>query len=379
MLYIDKLFFDSDGWKLSNREIRDNQDCSIVFLFGESEAIKESRIYDDLKQRYPKAFIVGASSAGNIFDAEISKYPIVASAVQFEKSFVKTSTVDFTDDTDIDKLTSKLLSQLPQDNLQHIFILFDGLNINGSQVIRGLNNARGTFSVSGGIAGDGDRFMESLVVSDEPACRNRIVAVGFYGDSLIISTGCQSGWDSFGPDRVVTKSVENTLFELDGQPALKLYKEYLGDFADELPMSGMRFPLNIRPDDNENREVTRTLLAIDEEKQSITFAGDIPEGYIARLMKANLDSLIDGASAAADTICKVAEKRGLGLVVSCVGRRVAMKELVEEELDAIADVLGKDVHLSGFYSYGEIAPIQTDDNHCQLHNQTMTLTVVYEK
>ena len=378
MLHIDKLFCDSNGWNLSTQEIRDHQDCAIVFLFGDSEAIKESHIYDDLRQRYPNASIVGASSAGNIFDAAISKYPIVASAVHFEKSSVKTSTVDFTDGADIDELIANLLSQLPQDDLQHIFILFDGLNINGSQVIRGLNNARGAFSVSGGIAGDGDRFMESLIVSDEPACRNRIVAVGFYGDSLVISTGCQSGWDSFGPDRIVTKSVGNTLFELDNQPALKLYKEYLGDFAKELPISGMRFPLNIRPDDGKHG-VTRTLLAIDEETQSITFAGDIPEGYTARLMKANLDSLIDGASVAAEHINRVKEKRGLGLVVSCVGRRVAMKELVEEELDAIADVLGEDVHLSGFYSYGEIAPFQSAGNHCQLHNQTMTLTVIYEK
>jgi len=140
----------------------------------------------------------------------------------------------------------------------------------------------------------------------------------------------------------------------------------------------MRFPLSIKPAEDTD-EVIRTLLAIDEEKKSITFAGDMPEGYTARLMKPNMDLLIDGAGVAASEINNINAKTALGLVVSCVGRRVVMKQLVEDELEIIEDVLGNNVQLTGFYSYGEIAPFENDLVQCQLHNQTMTLTAIYEK
>ena len=189
---------------------------------------------------------------------------------------------------------------------------------------------------------------------------------------------CFSGWSDFGGNRRVTKSKGNVLYELDHQPALDLYKKYLGEFAADLPNSGMRFPLSIK--ERVGRpEIIRTLLAIDEAEKSITFAGDVPEGYTARLMKPDIDVLIDGAKQAAAQIKQVEDCQALGLVVSCTGRKVVMSQLIEEELEVVGDVLGKQVQLTGFYSYGEIAPFPNDDVHCQLHNQTMTLTAIYER
>ena len=376
-MYIDTLRFYNDGWSLISEEITSKAEASIVFLFGDSDILKTKQNFDELKRLYSNAHIVGASSSGNILGAEISTDPVVAVAIHLEKGSVCVSRVDITSNENVEELTLKLVNQLPQENLKHIFIMSDGLNINGSEMIRGLNEACGSFTISGGMAGDGDRFQETWIVADEPARQNRIAAIGFYGEDIVISTGCYAGWSSFGADRVVTKSSGNVLFELDNQPALKLYKEYLGEFAVDLPLSGMRFPLSIKANANDD-EVIRTLLAIDEEQNSISFAGDIPEGYVARLMKPEVDVLIDGAGIAAKDIIQQEGRRGFGLIVSCVGRRVVMQDLVEEELEIIEDILGKKVQLAGFYSYGEIAPSHSKPTECQLHNQTMTLTTLYE-
>jgi hypothetical protein len=122
----------------------------------------------------------------------------------------------------------------------------------------------------------------------------------------------------------------------------------------------------------------RTLLGINEEDKSIVFAGNVPEGWTARLMKPNIDLLVEGAGKAAEIASMQNGKSALGLVVSFVGRKLVMSQLVDEELEAVAQELGENVQLTGFYSYGEIAPFADSINTCELHNQTMTLTVVYE-
>jgi hypothetical protein len=227
------------------------------------------------------------------------------------------------------------------------------------------------------MAGDGARFLETYVIANNIPTQRTIVAVGFYGNSLSVQSGCFAGWSEFGTQRTITKSDGNILYEIDGQPALDLYKKYLGEYASQLPNSGLRYPLNIKENDD-SHEIIRTLLSINEEDKSITFAGDVPTGFKARLMKPDIDELIEGAGKAAEVIKKVNDKTALGLIVSCVGRKIVMNQLIDDELEIIQEILGDNVHLIGFYSYGEIAPFQDNLSTCELHNQTMTLTTIYE-
>lgn len=303
---------------------------------------------------------------------------MVASAVHFEKSRVAVHSVDFQENDDVKEISMELVQKLPQEDLKHIFLISDGLNINGSELVKGVNAVLSGVSVTGGMAGDGARFQETWVLCDDAAKQNRISVVGFYGDALHISSGCFAGWSEFGTDREITKSIGNVLYEIDGEPALDLYKRYLGEYASDLPNSGLRFPLSIKEKEGDP-EVIRTLLGVNEEEKSITFAGDVPTGFTARLMKPDIDVLIDGAGEAAKDIEIYNDKRALGLVVSCVGRKIVMDQLVDEELESIGDILGENVQLIGFYSYGEIAPFVQNRLHCELHNQTMTLTVIYEE
>jgi hypothetical protein len=233
-------------------------------------------------------------------------------------------------------------------------------------------------AVTGGLSGDGARFAETLVCANGEVRSRQIIIIGFYGDRLRVGFGSMGGWDPFGPERRITRAKGNVLFELDGRSALDLYKEYLGRHADGLPASGLLFPLALRQDSS-TEAVVRTILAVNEADKSMTFAGDMPEGTWARLMRANFDRLVDGAAGAAsksrDSLR--AGNSELAILISCVGRKLVLKQRVEEEVEGVMEVLGKQTVATGFYSYGEISPF-TPQAKCALHNQTMTVTTLSE-
>lgn len=351
-----------------------SDNAHLVLVFADTEYFHGNACFEELKTRFPQAHIVGCSSSGSILDAVISDGDIVATAIHFDKGKVRLAVADVRPDDDVQTLAATLMAKLHADDLKHVFVLSDGLSVNGSKLATGLNQAG--IAVTGGLAGDGTRFGKTWVMADAPAQNGRIAAIGLYGD-LAVKSGCFGGWQEFGAERIVTRSSGNVVHEIDGQPALTLYKKYLGDQARDLPGSGLRFPLSVQADKHA-KPIIRTLLAVDEAAQSLTFAGDVPQGYLCKLMKTNLDSLIDNAGMAAEAAKPVQDDAsGLCLVVSCVGRRLVLGQLTEEELEIVREKLGAATTITGFYSYGELAPF-SDVMQCQLHNQTMTLTTIYE-
>jgi len=272
-----------------------------------------------------------------------------------------------------------LAKALMGDGLAHIFVLSDGLKVNGSELVQGLrDHLPASVAVTGGLAGDGSRFARTLVALDGQVREGVVGALGFYGSQFRVGYGSLGGWDPFGPERVVTRSVGNVLHELDGRSALGLYRRYLGEHAAGLPATGLLFPLSVRVP-GQDVPLVRTLLAVDDKEQTVTFAGDVPEGARARLMHANFDRLIDGATGAARAA--LGEKSWpvteLGLLVSCVGRKLLLKQRIEEEVEGVREVLGPAAFTTGFYSYGEIGPFGAYER-CELHNQTMTVTSLSE-
>ena len=130
----------------------------------------------------------------------------------------------------------------------------------------------------------------------------------------------------------------------------------------------------------ENDEpVVRTILSVNEADHSMTFAGNMPEGAYARLMKANFDRLVDAASDAATSSFTPfnSHKPELAILISCVGRKLVLNQRVDEEVESVRSVLGPNTKITGFYSYGEISPL-TNSVNCELHNQTMTITALSE-
>ena len=348
--------------------------ADLVLAFADDAYFQTADCYNQLRDMFPKALIVGCSSSGSVKGVEISDRNVVATIVKFDKSSVRLASVDIEPGKEPDELGGQLMAELGAEDLRHVFVLSDGLQVNGSKLALGLNQAG--IPVTGGLAGDGTRFGKTWVMANSAARPGRIAALGFYG-AVAVRSGCFAGWEEFGAERLVTKSTGNVVYEIDGEPALDLYKKYLGEQARELPASGLHFPLSIQAGKTD-KSLIRTLLAVDEDAKSLTFAGDVPQGYLCKLMRTNLDRLIDNAGLAAEAAHPVIKgETGLCLVVSCVGRRLVMGQLTEEELEIVQTKLGEGTRITGFYSYGELAPF-SDILQCQLHNQTMTLTTIYE-
>lgn len=350
----------------------------LVLVFGNRFLLEEASIYNQVKTLFPDGEIIIGSTAGEIIAEKVYDNSISITAIEFEKSqylIKRANILDF--EKNAIAIGKHLAKLLPEENLKHIFMVSEGSFVNGSALIKGLEHKNTNTAITGGLCGDDARFEKTLVGYNEQPKEGEIVAIGFYGESLEISFAQYGGWTPFGPERIITKSEGNVLFELDDLPALDLYKKYLGEKAKQLPQSALLYPISLKQK-NKKEPIVRTILAIDEEKNTMTLAGDVPEGSTVQLMMANIDNIAEGAlKAAAIGMKNRNTKPELALLVSCIGRKLVMDQRVEEEIEEVIEVIGQQAVVSGFYSYGELAPFYGNKS-CELHNQTMTLTLFSE-
>ena len=354
-----------------------NSAQTLVIVFGSSHVEKVKQPLQEIAAAFPDSIIIGASTSGEIVMDELKDDSVVVTVLKFHSTQVKLVTAQIQSAKDSFNIGKNLATSLQDDDLKSIFILSDGLKINGSGLTNGFNDVINSDVVmSGGLAGDAADFTATWVIVNNQALSGYVTAIGLYGDKIHVDYGSEGGWDIFGIQRNVTKSTDNIVYELDGQPILDIYKKYLGSQAKDLPASGLLFPLGIYS--NDDNIIVRTILAIDEEEKSITFAGDVPTNSKVCLMKSNNDRLIDAAlnSSNAVDLKGYQDEPLLNIAISCIGRKLVLKQRAEEELEAILENLPKTTVQVGFYSYGEISP--TGLIGCDLHNQTMTLTTIWE-
>ncbi len=354
-------------------------DAGLVLVFGGTDLLTED-VLADLQRRYPRALLFGGSTAGEILGAGVYDDSIVATAIRFADTRLHIASQPVPDAAASHAAGQALAARLPREDLAHVLVLTTGLDVNGTELVDGLKSALPEgVDLTGGLTGDGARFQRTLVIADGPPVEHGVAALGLYGSRIRIGHGCLGGWDPFGPDRLITRSRGNVLYELDGHSALDLYKQYLGEHAAQLPASALLFPLALHREGEADAALVRAVLAVNEADQSMTFAGDVPEGQYARMMRANFDRLVEGASGAArQARFGMAESRPqLALLISCVARKLVLAQRIEEEVEGVRDVLGEETVLAGFYSYGEISPY-TPTARCELHNQTMTITTLSE-
>lgn len=373
------------GWSISNFPDLDSE-RTLVLIFAAPEFIYNREPLNEIANFYSKSSIIGCSSAGEIYGNKIFDHSLSVVIVKFSNTCLKIAKAKVGQVSESGKAGISIASQLKADDLKNIFVLSDGLNVNGSELVKGLNTyfTNKKVIVTGGLAGDGNNFKKTWTIINNEILESHVVAIGFYGQNIHIGHASKGGWDIFGPVRRVTRAKSNVLYELDNQPALQLYKEYLGERASELPSSGLLYPLAISdPRNEEYVQLVRTILSIDEDEQSLIFAGDIPAGCNAQLMRANFDRLIESANEAGELASKRLqpshfENPGpvLTIDISCVGRRLLLGERTEEEIESTLDSMPRDSIQAGFYSYGELSPFST--GKCELHNQTMTITTFYE-
>jgi hypothetical protein len=368
----------SDGWTPPEAEMASA--CQLVVYFGDRrELLSNTPAIEELVKKHPAAKVFGCSSAGEILGDKVFLEGISALCFHFDSATVSHSLAKVVDAEDSRAAGRMLALSLEHKGLRGVFVLSDGSTVNGTHLVEGLlEKLPPNVSLSGGLAGDGDRFGSTVVGVGADMDAGRIVAIGFYGESLDVLCGSAGGWEPFGSVKTITSSEGNVLKEVNGEPALAVYKRYLGARAAELPSAALLFPLEVRTRGPENPGVVRTILSIDDDAQTMTFAGDMPEGASVRLMHAGTDHLTRGARTAAERTVDAVGGIGAAIMVSCVGRRLVLGRNAEGEVASVLDVIGKDIPAAGFYSYGELSPA-SPGRRSDLHNQTMTLTLFRER
>jgi hypothetical protein len=380
-MHADQLSWtEASGWRGGNGN---SSNANLVLFFGARQALACGSRYREMRAMFPQAHILGCSTGGQILNDDVLDEEIVATALRFDATRLRLACEAAPAPEGSRSCGEAIGRTLAAKDLAGIFVLSDGLNVNGSELVAGLTSAVDPrVPVTGGLAGDGAQFHETLVGADCEPRKQTVAAVGFYGPSVRIGHGSAGGWDEFGPRRRITRSRGNVLFELDGEPALDLYERYLGeDDVKGLPGTALLFPLRIRNPETPDHDIVRTILAVDHNARSMTFAGDVPQGWVAQLMRGNFDRLAAGAAKAArQAVVSNTEKRSgdqVAVLVSCIGRRLLMGQHTIDEVEAAGAELGPEVSRLGFYSYGEISP-HSASGVCELHNQTMTVTTISE-
>ena len=353
--------------------------ANLILMFGSKEFICNNSVFDTIRNKYSQAYIIGCTTAGEIYKDQVNDGTLTVTAIHFENTEIKFFSSEIEDMGKDYQKGLEIARTIPTNNLAHVFVLTEGENINGSKIVEGLvDGLPEHVKKTGGLAGNGNTFKDTFVIANNYAKQNLIATIAFYGDRIKIGYGSVGGWDTFGIERFVTKAEESIVYELDGRPILDLYNEYLGEYAKDLPASGLFFPLNVRSADNIYNYV-RTVAGVDEKNKSLRFAGEVPQGYYARFMHANSNNLIHGSMEAAENSLRNidSENGKLAILISCFGRKFVLSQMVDEEIEAVRSVFGEDVTFTGFYSYGEIAP-SSKDNVTEFHNQTMTITLIGE-
>ncbi len=344
------------------------------FIFADKLYFEDSESKKILKLVFANATIMGCSTAGEIDSQTVSEGSIVITSIKFKNIKIIKKSYIINDSSHSKSAGQYLAKELLFTGLKHIFVLSDGINVNGTRLTEGINEMIGeNINVSGGLAGDNGLFVKTYVADDNNNfVSNCISAIGFYEEDIITSTAAYGGWSSFGIERSITKSIENKVYEIDDKPALKLYKSYLGNLANYLPQSALFFPLELKERKDSN-PLVRTVLGVNKKENTLTFAGNIPEGSKVKLMKTNFSHVINGAERAAELLSNQMHLIELIIVISCVGRKMVLKQLTQDEIDAIKNTIKNKLYITGFYSYGEISK-KPGSSFCELHNQTMTLT-----
>lgn len=361
-------------WIFTNDKVLLNP---LVLVFGSRLVFEQEDIFAEMRSFFPNGHLVFGTTSGEIFLNKVFDNSVSFTAIEFEKSnFIVHTENILSYEKNGFKAGESLAGKFSKDNLKHLFVVSEGSFVNGSDLILGLESRKPKkVSVTGGLCGDGSRFEKTLASYNEKPKEGEIVVIGFYGDTLEITFAYGDGWVPFGPERTITKSSGNVLWEIDNIPALNIYKNFLGEKASNLPEAALFYPLSVKIPGS-NYAVGRTILNIDEKNNAMIMAGDIPEGSLVQLTMTHVDNLSDAAVKTAEAAMKGRKKDPeIGLLLSCFSRKLVMDQRVEEEVEEVQYGIGAEVAISGFYSYGEVISFQ---DKSILHNQTMTLTLISE-
>ena len=338
--------------------------------------------------------MVGGTTAGEISTSGFSTESVVIMALSSDELYFVTGIgLNMRHDETAcgAALAKKVSNKMPAKEALSLLIFPDGMGGDGVKVIEGLHSVMGSgFEIVGGYLGDGEDFQTTYQYYDGKVYTDAIPGLLVCGkESFKTGIGVRSGFESIGNRFWCTESQGNVVRKFDDEAALDLYKEFLGEERSQrLPGVCLEYPFGLIDEKvsigGKEYFQLRCGLAVDHEKKTITLAASIPEGGAITLTTASRGDIINGAEMAAQQAKESLEGAAPKaiLMFSCVGRNLVLGRRTEEEVAAVKKVLGEDVPLIGFYTYGEIGPIDKMEPHLSVtkfHNETVVVWVLGSK
>ena len=339
--------------------------------------------------------LVGGTTAGEIDSSGFSSQSVTIMAMSSDNlDFVTGIGQDMSKDEKAcsKSLTKDLASKTELSKASSLLIFPNGMGGDGIKMIEGLQEELGQdFEIVGGYLGDDERFEQTYQYYNGKVYKDAIPGVLLCNKQNGYKTGIgvRSGFEPIGNRFYCSAAEGNVVKQFDGESALDLYKEFLGEErAQRLPGIALEYPFGLIDEkvsigDKEYFQL-RCGLAVDHDKGTISLAASIPEGSAITLTTASRNDIIKGAEQAAQQALESLEgaKPKAIMMFSCVGRKLVLGRRTQEEIDAVKNVLGKDVPIIGFYTYGEIGPIdklKNDLKATKFHNETVVLWALGEK
>jgi len=362
---------------------------AIVFAFA-SIKYNQEEVLAGIREAAPEAVVLGGSAAGEItsfatvFDG-VAAMAISSDQIQFSLGIGKgVSKNSFQAGA---AAASAVVADNGNKNPDLYISLPDGMTGNGAALVEGAKSVLGiNFPMIGGSMGDDYLFKQTweyYAPKDRPAlvATDAVVGVGVSG-TFSFGFGIKHGWKPVGLPLKVTKASGTLLQEVDGKPALRVYQDYFGKEAAELvkePLARMAYtyPLGLSVEGSDELLIRDPVLA--NEKGEITMAAAIPEGTTIRLMIGDKEKAIDAAKEAATHALKQLEghEPRLILMFNCMARNKLLGVRCSEENKAVQDIIGREVPMLGFYTYGEQGPLLGEKGTpAYFHNETMTILVI---
>lgn len=373
---------------LTQLQEKTDQDPSLVIVFA-SVVYNQQEIVRGVRH-VVDAPLVGSSTAGEITadgPTQETVTVMVLSSDTAQFTVASSGPIIHGDSFEAGKkLATAITAHDP--HITSLVMFPDVLVGNGADVVRGIQAiVHKDFPIVGGASGDDQKFETTYQYCNDEVFSESVVGFGISGD-YHFGVGVRHGWIPIGIPMYVTKSEGATVHEIDNKPALDVYKEYFGehhtkrledDRAVYTNTSVLTYPFGITAQ-NDNEILIRFATDVSPEG-SITCAAEIPEGSEIRMMIGNKDQAIEAsqiaAGAALDGLVDPYEI-GAVIVFNCIARHNLFGEDAYREINAIREVLGNDVPMIGFYTYGEQAPINgvsRDIKKCEssFHNETVVI------
>ena len=255
-----------------------------------------------------------------------------------------------------------------------ILVVASGLNIDGEQMVRGIQEMTGQdITMYGGLAGDDAHFRETVVFSENSAEANGALLLVFDKSVYDLNGIATSGWVSIGADKIITRAEGNIVYTIDHEPALDVYKQYLNVNDEDLPEIGVEYPLLVRK--NESDFILRAVLNVDREKKALIFAGTVPVGAVVTFSSSPGFEILEYTRKKVNEFYDSSPETDLLVLFSCMARHNALGPTIADEIEEAWIKWQKP--LIGFFTYGEIG--NNYKSSCDFYNQTYTLVSIKQK